>query len=96
MRCRLAHQRDRPNNPVYDLLTVMVERVPAHSARPLERNLAGVVGHQEIAVLLGVKEQTVRMWRQRDETFPEPTMISGTPLWSVDAIRKWATATGRS
>ena len=54
------------------------------------------MGHQEIAAMLGVKEQTVRTWRQRDSTFPAPLMtISGTPIWDAASIRKWATATGR-
>lgn len=54
-----------------------------------------IVGPIEIAQRLGVRRQTVRMWRSRG-TLPDPlVVISGVPIWWWPDIRRWAMETGR-
>lgn len=49
----------------------------------------------EIAKRLGVKRQTVNMWRFRG-LLPEPEwMLNGGPVWKWSTIQRWATETGR-
>ena len=53
------------------------------------------VGAAEIAARLGVKPQTVHMWRHR-EIMPEPRWtVSGQPAWEWREIEAWARRTGR-
>lgn len=52
-------------------------------------------GPDEIAARLGVRSNTVSMWRTRG-LLPEPfTTVSRVPMWSWALIRAWADATGR-
>ena len=45
--------------------------------------------------MLGVKRETVRMWRVRG-LLPAPgRVISNIPLWDAGVILEWARATGR-
>jgi hypothetical protein len=54
------------------------------------------VGTDDIADRLGVKRQTVAMWRYR-KLLPEPSWtVSGRPAWNWPDIQKWAKETGRA
>lgn len=49
----------------------------------------------EIADRLGVKQQTVAMWKYRG-ILPEPQwIVSGMPAWDWKDIERWAKETGR-
>lgn len=49
----------------------------------------------EVADLLGVTKQNVANWRARREDFPAPIAnLKSGPVWSVDAIRGWASGEG--
>ena len=54
------------------------------------------VGTTEVARMLGVKEQTVRMWRYREVMCDPQWTIGGRPVWRSDIIRDWAKQTGRA
>lgn len=57
--------------------------------------VADPVGVDDIAERLGVKRQTVSMWRWRG-LLPEPTWtVSGLPCWDWPEIERWARDTGR-
>lgn len=56
---------------------------------------ADPVGVKDIAERLGVKQQTVSMWRYRG-ILPEPRWtVSDAPVWQWSEIKKWARKTGR-
>ena len=51
--------------------------------------MSRIVGLNEIAERLGVKLNTVRMWRKRD-LLPAPAgFVSGTPWWYWPTIEAW-------
>ena len=53
------------------------------------------VGVAEIADRLGVRQQTVAMWRYR-KLLPEPRWsVSRQPAWDWRDIERWAKETGR-
>lgn len=53
------------------------------------------VGTTEIAVRLGVAEQTVRVWGVRGR-MPAPTWRVGSrPVWCWFVVEQWANETGR-
>lgn len=66
-----------------------------------------LVSISDIADLLGVKRETVDLWRVRDRrgrtavrpmpdpVVPHDTCRSSCPLWSREQILEWAAATGR-
>jgi len=73
------------------------ERYGRLMSRPRSSPASAVipVGAAEIAERLGVKPQTVHMWRHR-ELMPEPRWtVSGQPAWSWQDIEAWARRTGR-
>lgn len=54
------------------------------------------VGSQEIAARLGVRRETVAMWRYRG-LLPEPKWtVSGNPAWTWRTIEAWARASSRA
>jgi len=54
-----------------------------------------MVGQTEIAEMLGVKRQTVRMWNHRG-MLPEPhQVLAAGPIWRAETIVTWAKQTGR-
>ena len=54
-----------------------------------------LMGLQEIAELLEVKQQTARMWRYR-KRLPDPAAdLSMGPVWYRSQIVVWARETGR-
>lgn len=54
-----------------------------------------LVGPHEVAERLGVRVQTVHMWRARGR-LPEPGWtISGVPIWEWTTVEGWARASGR-
>lgn len=56
---------------------------------------ADPVGVKDIAERLGVKQQTVSMWRYRG-ILPEPKwIVSDAPVWQWTDIERWARKTGR-
>ena len=58
-------------------------------------DMADPVGTADIAERLGVKQQTVAMWKYRG-LLPEPRWtVSGLPAWEWSDIEKWAKSTGR-
>ncbi len=58
-------------------------------------SLMDLVGPNEIADMLGVKRQTVYVWRNR-RLIPEPEWtVSGSPIWQRKTVEKWAKETGR-
>lgn len=60
------------------------------------RVTADPVGPKEIAARLGVRPQTVHMWKYR-QLLPEPAWhASGVDLWDWPTIQAWAIATGRA
>jgi hypothetical protein len=57
---------------------------------------ADPVGSADIAKRLGLKRQTVAVWRKRHRDFPEPRWeVSGQPAWDWQDIVPWLAATGR-
>lgn len=53
------------------------------------------VGVVDIARRLGVRQQTVAMWRYRG-LLPDPRWsVSNQPAWDWQDIRRWAESTGR-
>jgi hypothetical protein len=53
------------------------------------------VGAVEIAERLGVRQQTVAMWKWRG-LMPEPRWtVSSMPAWNWPDVRDWARASGR-
>lgn len=53
------------------------------------------VGSEDIATRLGVKRDTVKMWKQRG-LLPEPRWtVSGRPCWNWPDIEDWARRTRR-
>jgi hypothetical protein len=54
-----------------------------------------IVDMEEVARRLGVKKETVRMWRYRDLLPEAEWMLNGQPVWRWATIRKWAQDTGR-
>jgi hypothetical protein len=53
------------------------------------------VGTDDIADRLGVKRQTVAMWRYRKLLPDQEWTVSGRPAWNWPDIEKWARETGR-
>ncbi len=53
------------------------------------------VGALEIAQRLGVRKQTVHVWRQRGVLPPPRWTVSGNPAWEWSEVEQWAQATGR-
>lgn len=54
------------------------------------------VGSDDIAQRLGVKRDTVKMWRHRG-LMPEPSWtVSGRPCWNWPDVLAWAKATSRA
>ena len=54
-----------------------------------------LLGNVEIAALLGVKIQTVHVWRTRGALPPPDYTLSSTPVWFRKTIVEWALSTGR-
>lgn len=60
-----------------------------------------LVSLTEIAELLNVKPQTVRMWRYRGEELRDPmppaewTVSGSVPVWREETILAWARESGR-
>lgn len=54
-----------------------------------------LLGTREIADLLGVKLETVHMWRTRGVLPPPYTVVSDRPAWREETILGWAEETGR-
>jgi hypothetical protein len=55
-----------------------------------------LVSTNEIADRLGVKPETVHMWRYRDLGFPEPDwQLAIGPVWDWPTVEAWAKQTGR-
>ena len=54
-----------------------------------------VVGIKEIAIRLGVKQQTAAQWKYR-KLLPDPEgYVSGAACWRWSRIESWAIDTGR-
>lgn len=54
-----------------------------------------IVGLKEIAVRMGVKQQTAAAWRHRG-LLPAPEgTVSGAPAWQWQTIEEWGVRTGR-
>jgi hypothetical protein len=54
-----------------------------------------IVGLKEIAMRMGVKQQTAAAWRHRG-LLPAPEgTVSGAPAWQWQTIEEWAIRTGR-
>lgn len=61
----------------------------------IRRRGADLVDIAGVAERLGVKRETVNMWRYR-ELLPEPLwMLNGGPVWEWVTIQRWAIETGR-
>jgi hypothetical protein len=54
-----------------------------------------IVGLKEIALRLGVKQQTAAAWRHRGLLPPSEGTVSGAPAWQWQTIEQWAVRTGR-
>jgi hypothetical protein len=54
-----------------------------------------IVGLKELAVRLGVRQQTAAVWRYRGLLPPEEGVVSGAPCWQWGTIENWAKQTGR-
>jgi predicted DNA-binding transcriptional regulator AlpA len=55
-----------------------------------------IVGSAEIAKRLGVRRETVLLWRRRHEDFPKPIAeLEQALVWSWPDVEDWARATGR-
>jgi predicted DNA-binding transcriptional regulator AlpA len=51
---------------------------------------SALLGVTEIAARLGVKPNTVSIWRYRHPTFPQPlTNLSMGPVWWTGDVDKW-------
>lgn len=52
--------------------------------------LIGLVGISEIAEKAGVQANTVKVWRQRHDDFPEPlAQLKMGPVWSWTDVEPW-------
>ena len=73
------------------------QRIPGRVSRPRNPStVEGLVGVNEIGVMLTVHPRTVTQWRLRDINFPEPDLtLSGSPIWKTETVRSWAVKTGR-
>jgi predicted DNA-binding transcriptional regulator AlpA len=55
-----------------------------------------LVGATEIATMLGCSRQWVNQMAREDGNFPSPEAeLAGGRVWSREAIKEWARATGR-
>ena len=54
------------------------------------------VGAAEIAERLGVRPQTVAMWKLRGRLPAPRWTVHGLPAWNWPDIERWARATGRA
>ena len=64
--------------------------------RPVKPSDCDPVGSDDVAQRLGVKRNTVSMWRHRG-VFLEPTWtVSGRPAWNWPDVLDWAKRTGRA
>lgn len=54
-------------------------------------------GATEIAILLGVRPNTINQWRTRyPDTFPSPLVeLTMGPVWDLRAVEQWARHTKR-
>lgn len=58
---------------------------------------AELVGAAEIATRLGVRRDTVHLWRRRDLGFPDPVAeLEQAMVWHWPDIDAWARSTGRT
>ena len=74
----------RPTAPDADQWELWVSQAPVEP-----------VGVVDIARRLGVRQQTVAMWRYRG-LLPDPRWsVSNQPAWDWQDIRRWAESTGR-
>lgn len=65
----------------------MGERCGCRTRKPAP---APIVGISEIALMAGVKPDTVHAWRSRHTTFPEPAaMLARGPVWFRDDVAAW-------
>lgn len=55
-----------------------------------------IVGLTEVAVMLGVKRDTVVQWVYRGVAPDRDFTIDGKPAWYLDTITAWAKETGRA
>lgn len=69
--------------------SVPLTTTPASPRKP------DVVDSTEIARRLGVKRDTVLVWRQRQEMIEPDWFISGAPAWLWRRVKKWAEENGR-
>ncbi len=61
-----------------------------HSAAPARTVLREAIDYEEIAEIMGVKAQTVRVYAVRDPDFPPVTaMVGRTPLRSRRAVERY-------
>lgn len=81
--------------PAYNVARTLVPSL-ARATSTRKRADVDLVGPDEISKRLGVKPQTVAMWRYRG-LLPEPlAVVSHVPVWEWWEIDEWATATGRA
>jgi hypothetical protein len=68
-----------------------------HPARPVRPPMVPpyIVGIDEIAQLLGVRQQTAAIWRSRNLLPSEDGTVAGGPVWKWATIESWAMRTGR-
>lgn len=58
--------------------------------------MTDLVDIEAVARILGVKRETVRMWRHR-RLLPDPEWyLNGGPIWRLSTIEAWAKETGRT
>lgn len=53
------------------------------------------VGTTEVAVLLGVADQTVRNWAAKRKMPESEWVVGGRPVWRSDVVLRWAADSGR-
>jgi hypothetical protein len=74
-----------------------MSRKPAYHPLRGKKRMNDPVGQVEIAERAGVKPVTVKKWRERHPSFPQPRWtVGGNPAWEWEDVLKWLRDNGRT
>lgn len=55
-----------------------------------------IVGVAELALRLGVRPNTIAVWRSRGQLLPPDLELAMGPVWLWERVEEWARATGKA